>query len=292
MRTLRVFTAGCAAAIILATLAVVALAAPSSVARSAAPAGATVGQYGAVAPDLTISLAASAATIAPGDGVLIRATVRNKPERGGADNVTATITMPEGLEVASTSTNRGPGKCTGTTTLRCFLDFMSPIHVGVINIDARAKSVGTAVVTGRVTSAQADANATDNTDTVSVTIRTAEPAGSGASTGGGGTTGRIVTGSSRADVITGTARNDQLSGGAGNDRISGGAGNDRISGGTGNDFLDGGLGRDAISGGAGHDTIAARDRARDTVDCGAGRDTVAADKIDVVARNCERVSRR
>jgi hypothetical protein len=47
-----------------------------------------------------------------------------------------------------------------------------------------------------------------------------------------------------------------------------------------------------IRGSSGNDRISARDRARDNVNCGSGRDRVTADRIDKVAANCERVSRR
>jgi len=56
------------------------------------------------------------------------------------------------------------------------------------------------------------------------------------------------------------------------------------------DELDGGHG--ALKGGSGNDTISARDRKRDTINCGAGRDRAVVDRIDRVARNCERVVRR
>jgi hypothetical protein len=294
LRTLRLVIAAFAAAVLLAALAVVAFAAPSSVARSAAPAGATAAQYGGVAPDMNVALTLNPSVVVTGDGLLLRATVRNKPERGGADNVNLTIEVPSGLEVVSTSTNRGPGKCGGTTSLRCFLDFMSPIHVGIVNVELRAKTVGAATIVARVGSAQKDDSPADNTESIIVTVRApSAPSTGGDTSGGGGTTaGRAIVGTSRSDVIAGTAKNDTLSGGAGNDRISGGAGNDRVSGGTGNDNLTGGPGRDTISGGPGNDTIAARDRTRDTISCGAGRDTVVADTVDSVARDCERVSRK
>ena len=75
-----------------------------------------------------------------------------------------------------------------------------------------------------------------------------------------------------------------LDGGPGNDVQRGGAGGDRIIGGRGND---------TIFAGSGNDVISARDGERDIVYCGRGsRDRVVADKLDKVARNCERVVRR
>jgi hypothetical protein len=47
----------------------------------------------------------------------------------------------------------------------------------------------------------------------------------------------------------------------------------------------------AVDTGAGIDTIDVRNGTLDSVDCGAGDDTVSADTIDVVAANCEHVTR-
>jgi hypothetical protein len=81
-----------------------------------------------------------------------------------------------------------------------------------------------------------------------------------------------INGTTGNDKIQGTARADILNGNAGNDRISGFAGDDRINSGQGNDWIDGGDGKD-------------------TVVCGPGTDAVQADKLDVVAQNCEFVTR-
>jgi hypothetical protein len=103
--------------------------------------------------------------------------------------------------------------------------------------------------------------------------------------------GKTVRGGAGPNTLRGGSANDRLYGGAGNDRLFGGAGDDRLYGGTGSDRLDGGKGRDLLDGGAGADVVTARDGARDTIRCGPGRDTVVADRIDVVARDCERVRR-
>jgi hypothetical protein len=98
-------------------------------------------------------------------------------------------------------------------------------------------------------------------------------------------------GDAGADVLGGGAGADRLFGGADADRLTGGAGNDRLSGAAGGDTLTGGGGSDTISGGAGADVVRARDRRRDTIACGPGRDRVTADRVDRVARDCERVAR-
>jgi Ca2+-binding RTX toxin-like protein len=93
------------------------------------------------------------------------------------------------------------------------------------------------------------------------------------------------------DDLCGDQGDDHMKGGSGNDVMNGGAGNDDIEGQGGNDLLIGGKGHDVLGGGPGRDRIRARDGVRDRINCGAGDDTVRADRSDVVASNCEHVSR-
>jgi Ca2+-binding RTX toxin-like protein len=93
-------------------------------------------------------------------------------------------------------------------------------------------------------------------------------------------------------TLFGDSGDDRVAGNAGGDILNGGPGSDLVLGAEGDDQIDGGSGRDRLSGGPGPDAIRARDGSRDTIACGAGRDTVTADRIDRVARDCERVSRR
>jgi hypothetical protein len=106
-------------------------------------------------------------------------------------------------------------------------------------------------------------------------------------------------GGSGGDSLLGGTGADLLGGAGGNDRLYGDAGRDRLAGGSGDDRLSDSSGRDRFSGGAGNDTIDARDatlagrRIADTVRCGSGtRDVALVDRIDIVARDCERVRRR
>jgi Ca2+-binding RTX toxin-like protein len=78
----------------------------------------------------------------------------------------------------------------------------------------------------------------------------------------------------------------------GNDRLDGGPGNDHLDAGRGFDRLLGGPGRDVLSGGPASDLLFSLDGERDILRCGAGVDAVVADRLDSVARDCERVSRR
>jgi arylsulfatase A-like enzyme len=89
-------------------------------------------------------------------------------------------------------------------------------------------------------------------------------------------------GTSTADMLVGTPRYDIMCGRGGADRIRAGAGADYIFPGN---------GRDAVSGGAGGDHVLTREGNRDRVACGSGLDRVRADRIDVVAPDCEDVRR-
>lgn len=82
---------------------------------------------------------------------------------------------------------------------------------------------------------------------------------------------------------------DALYGGPGKDDILGDAGDDVIHGESGDDFvLHGGNGEDILYGGDGEDLLdAGGDGQRDRLYCGNGRDTYVAEKIDVVADDCE-----
>jgi Ca2+-binding RTX toxin-like protein len=108
-------------------------------------------------------------------------------------------------------------------------------------------------------------------------------------------------GTRRADTLRGTpfrdflygfAGDDHLAGLDGQDGLSGGPGDDVLIGGRGADTILGGTGRDRVSAGDGKDSIFVRDGRSDRVFCGAKTDVVYADRLDVVAHDCERVLRR
>jgi Tol biopolymer transport system component len=79
---------------------------------------------------------------------------------------------------------------------------------------------------------------------------------------------------------------------AGSGRIVGTIFDDRVCGQSGADVIVPGAGKDTVWAGGGNDVIDVRDGEKDVVHCGPGRDTVYADRIDVVASDCERVFRR
>jgi Tol biopolymer transport system component len=99
-------------------------------------------------------------------------------------------------------------------------------------------------------------------------------------------------GTAGADRLRGTPGRDRICGAQGDDVIHALAGDDVVHGGVGSDLIVPGRGRDRVRGGPGDDTILAADGERDTIHCGPGRDRALADRIDVVARDCERVERR
>jgi Tol biopolymer transport system component len=82
-----------------------------------------------------------------------------------------------------------------------------------------------------------------------------------------------ITGTEGDDTLRGTPLRDVITGRGGSDSITGADGHDRLSGGP------------------GADTLMARDGVGDTLSCGPGRDRVVADRMDVVARDCEQRSR-
>ena len=88
--------------------------------------------------------------------------------------------------------------------------------------------------------------------------------------------------------------NKNLLGGSGNDAVLGGLGSDDLVGGGGNDwFVDGGIEdvvQDNLSAGPGNDVLDVATKTRDVVTCGSGFDRVLADRKDVVAPDCERVT--
>lgn len=236
------------------------------------------GSSGTSVPDLGVALTATKAQIAPAGEDDFTAVITNT---GGAGSLEThvVITLPVGATLLGPPAyDRGSG-CSGTQTIDCYLDYIPNGGSSKLVFAVRFDNAGSDVV-GVTATADRDSDASNNS--ASATVLVAAPASSPSVAGPVTLKGKTLTGSARNDALTGTA---------GNDSIRGGAGNDTLRGGAGNDLLDGGTGRDHLYGGAGNDTIRAHDHARDTIDCGPGRDTVYADKIDVVARNCEIVHR-
>jgi WD40-like Beta Propeller Repeat/RTX calcium-binding nonapeptide repeat (4 copies) len=98
-----------------------------------------------------------------------------------------------------------------------------------------------------------------------------------------------ITGTKDANVIAGMGGEDAIRAGHANDRVCGGVGAQSIVGDLGRDLLIPGPGHDRVVANEGADSVSLRDGDKDSVGCGGGRDLVRADRIDEVARNCERV---
>lgn len=107
----------------------------------------------------------------------------------------------------------------------------------------------------------------------------------------GGAGNDSLVGGTGQDRLNGGSGGDNLLGSAGDDRLNAGIGDDRLSGGPGADDLTGGGGHDRLDGGSGNDNLQDRDGRRDHMNGGAGRDRCLADRVDVVSRNCERITR-
>jgi hypothetical protein len=102
---------------------------------------------------------------------------------------------------------------------------------------------------------------------------------------------RLLSGAG-ADRLDGDGGSDRLDGGPGDDLMEGGPGYDGLRGGAGDDHLsDGSLGSDLLEGGPGDDLIRSAPRGMDRVRCGSGQDRVEADWWDIVAPDCEVVTR-
>src|SRR5215218_9967385 len=104
-------------------------------------------------------------------------------------------------------------------------------------------------------------------------------------------------GTNGPDTLRGTNKADTLIGKGGNDRLFSLAGTDNLLGGRGNDYLfegaEPGVAKiDNIFAGAGNDAVWVLNwspRGTDVVSCGSGFDRVLADRLDVIASDCERV---
>ena len=254
------------------------------------------GGGGAGHPDLKIALSARTLTLAASETDEIVVAITNT----GAAAATKThlsLDLPASLTLVGAPAFESGSGCTGTEPLDCNLDYLPNAATTHVRFAVRANGTGTQTITATVT-CDDETNSADNTATLALELSAPSTP---PRTPTGVKKGETRSGTAKADTLSGTARNDTLRGLAGNDLLRGlggddtllgGPGNDRLFGGQGNDRLVGGTGLDRLYGGDGKDRLETRDGLRDTLDCGAGRDVAIADKLDVIARNCERISRR
>jgi Ca2+-binding RTX toxin-like protein len=205
---------------------------------------------------------------------------------GGSSRVTLAVTLPPGLSLVGTAVSDRGSTCTGDAVLSCGLGTLDANGSAQVRFTVRAAAAGAQRIAATLSAGETDANPADNA--ASLTIDVSAPA----------TPPTVSNPAARpratqhADRLVGTAAADTLRGLGGADTILGLAGNDLLDGGAGNDTVVGGRGRDVLLGGAGNDVLSVRDGQRDRLTCGPGRDRVVADRLDVVARDCERVVRR
>jgi hypothetical protein len=257
---------------------------PTAPAPTPPPVGGGGGSGGQpIPPDLRLTLAAKSGATGIGGTDDISVTVVNAG--GGSSRVALTITLPSGLSlVGPPAYDRGSG-CSGTSVVVCDLDFLPADLTTRVLFSVRASEGGEQRISAAISSRELDANPIDNTATTTVVV--AAPSITAPTT-----TTAPARATQHADRLIGTPLRDVLRGLGGADTILGVAGDDLLDGGTGNDTLVGGLGRDVLFGRAGNDVLSVRDGRRDRVVCGVGRDRVIADRLDVVARDCERTIRR
>jgi hypothetical protein len=159
--------------------------------------------------------------------------------------------------------------------LECHLGTLPPGASTSVQIDSRMPLSGKFVTDLLVSSDAQEGDTDDNSVPVGVRVWDC-----------------TILGTPGNDVERGTSRRDVICGRDGSDVIDGRGGADVLLGGDGADEITGGSGRDVISAGGGNDVVRVRDHARDRVTCGPGHDVVIADRLDRVARDCDRVSRR
>lgn len=114
------------------------------------------------------------------------------------------------------------------------------------------------------------------TDTATVTLNVAAPAGAIVGTASNDT----LVGTVRANKIFGLAGDDTIRTGNGNDAAYGGTGDDKLYGGNGSDHLDGGAGDDTLYGGNGPDILTGG-TGNDILYGGNGGDTFVLNATDV-----------
>jgi CSLREA domain-containing protein len=207
---------------------------------------------------------------APGSDIVFTAALDNAG-KDVAVGATLTIDVTGAAQIVSATPTSGSCSVVGTTVTCGVGEPVSGTSSQVL-IVARAPASGAVTSTVSAVSQLPDPVPGNNSAATTATVP-----------GSGPTVAKC------SNVIKGNAKANRLKGSAGSDKISGKGGRDKLLGRGGDDCLIGGKGRDKHSGGAGADTIRAKDKTRDIIRCGAGRDVVFADKVDRVAKDCERV---
>lgn len=104
----------------------------------------------AVTAQLAASMASFPASVRVGDQLTYVLSVSGK-NAGLATGIRATLTLPDGVTLVSTSADHGPGTCTGTSTLSCFLDFISGTGTATVRVVVRVDKEGALPNTATIT---------------------------------------------------------------------------------------------------------------------------------------------
>jgi Ca2+-binding RTX toxin-like protein len=240
--------------------------------------------------DLRVTLTAASPSTRVGETNDVVATVVEAG--GGTSGVRLTITLPPGLSLPSNPASDRSSSCTAAAVSICELGVLEAGASVQVRFSIRADAAGEQRVAASIAAAQVDANPADNATSLAIDVQAPLTPPSVTKPSVTKPTVTKPAATQRADRLVGTARADTLRGLGGPDTILGLAGDDLLDGGSGNDTLVGGPGRDVLVGRIGNDVLSVRDGRRDRVACGPGRDRVLADRLDVVASDCERVVRR
>ena len=132
------------------------------------------GGGGGAPADLALTMSASATSVAVGDTLVYRIAVQvaNPTATSGVTHAIVTDTLPAGVQLVSAQANRGPG-CSGTSSVRCDLDFLSGTLVGEIVLTVRVTAPGSQLNTASVTAPEPDPNPSNNA--ASVTVNASSP---------------------------------------------------------------------------------------------------------------------
>ena len=236
--------------------------------------------------DLAVKVTATPAQVDPGGQATFRIRVEDVTQSAANDLLVA-VKLPDGATVQMMQADRGPGCKSTNTGITCNLDYLSSDSpVGNVILILTLANQGPATLVATAVASQHEDDTTNNSaqTTVQVGHTTSDaPQGGTTSSSPAPAVVKVIRGSTRADRIYGTSANEVIQGGKGNDELHGGGGNDRVVGGP---------GKDRLFGDSGNDVMFARDKTKDTVACGKGKDTVEADKVDTVAKDCEKVLRK
>ena len=125
----------------------------------------SAGGGGGAAPDLVVRATATPAGPAVGDTITYAVSVRNLG--GHASRVSLGVQLPPQVAYTGSQSDRGAG-CTGTTALRCELDFLAGDLVATVRITGVVRGAGTLTLTAVSSAQPADAHPAN--DTAGVTV--------------------------------------------------------------------------------------------------------------------------